>query len=359
MSLGVGIVGLPNVGKSTLFNALLKKQAASVANYPFCTIKPNIGVVEVPDERLAALSSVTGIEKIVPAIIEFYDIAGLVKGASKGEGLGNQFLAYIREVSALIHLVRLFEDKEVAHVGEINPPDDIKTVESELLLADLVTLEKQKEPRLEASKEEKLRFETIKKLKVELGKGALAIKVNLSEEEKTLASSLGLLTLKPVLYVFNISEKQLDDLESIKKEVTKIVPSGNFLFFSAKFENEILTLSEKEQQDYLKEYGLEDTGLNRLIKKSYQLLDLISFFTTTGGKEVRAWTIKRGTVAVKAAGVIHTDFENNFIKADVIPFAEFVDCGGWAKARELGKVRTMGKDYLIEDGEVIEFKVGN
>lgn len=357
-SVKIGIVGLPNVGKSTLFNVLLKKQVASVANYPFCTIDPNVGVVEVSDKKLSSLSSITGIEKIVPAVIEFYDIAGLVKGASKGEGLGNQFLSHIKEVSAIIHLVRMFEDENVAHVGKIDPLDDIKTVESELLLADLATLEKQKEQRLNTGKEEKLRFELVKKLKIELGKGILAKDVKLSEEEKILISSLGLLTSKPILYVFNISEKQLEDLKNIKKEIEKIVPSGNFLVFSAKFENEILSLSEKEQKDYLREYGLEDTGLNRLIKKSYSLLGLVSFFTTTGDKEVHAWTIKKGTMAVKAAGVIHTDFENNFIKADVIPFDDFVEYGGWVKARELGKVRIMGKDYIICDGDVIEFKIG-
>ncbi len=358
MKLSIGIVGLPNVGKSTLFNALLKKQVADVASYPFCTIESNVGVVEVPDERLSSLSKVTGIEKIVPAVVEFYDIAGLVKGASKGEGLGNQFLSHIREAAAIVHLVRMFEDENVAHIGEINPLSDIKTVESELLLADLAALEKQKEPRLETGKEEKLRFEVVKKLKQKLNDGVLASDAGLSNEEKNFIASLNLLTLKPVLYVFNISEKQLENLDKVKKEAEKIVGGGNFLVFCAKLENEILALDEQEQKDYLKQYRLEDTGLNRLIKKSYQLLDLISFFTTTGGKEVRAWTIKRDTLASQAAGVIHTDFEKNFIKADIISFEDFVKCGGWDEARRLGKVKTMGKDYPLVDGEVVEFKFG-
>ena len=356
--LKVGIVGLPNVGKSTLFNALLKKQLAYVANYPFCTIEPNVGVVEVPDKRLSVLAKIVKTEKIIPATVEFYDIAGLIKGASEGEGLGNQFLAHIREVSVILHIVRMFKDENVVHVDKVNPLSDMETIEAELILADLATLDKQKEPRVDTGQEEKLRFEVIGKLKEALGKGTLAKDVDLSLDEKALISSLGLLTLKPVLYVFNISEKQLSDLENIKKEIEEIVPSGNFLIFSAKFENELLSLSEKEQKDYLKEYHLEDIGLNRLIKKSYSLLGLISFLTA-GEKEARAWTIKKGTLAPQAAGVIHTDFEKNFIKADIIPFDDFVEYGGWVKARELGKVRTMGKDYTVGDGDVIEFKIGN
>lgn len=357
-SIKIGIVGLPNVGKSTLFNALLRKQVADVANYPFCTIESNVGVVEVPDERLSSLSKVTGIEKIVPAVVEFYDIAGLVKGASKGEGLGNQFLSYIREVAVIVHTVRMFEDENVAHVGVIDPLDDIKTVESELILADLATLEKQREHRLDTGKEEKLSFEIVGKLKQELNNGVLACKAGLSAEERHLISHLNLLTLKQVLYVFNISEKQLENLDKVKKEAEKIVGGGNFLVFCAKLENEILVLTDQEQKDYLKQYKLEDTGLNRLIRKSYQLLDLVSFFTTTGGKEVRAWTIKRDTSASQAAGVIHTDFEKKFIKADIISFEDFVKYGGWDEARRLGKVRTMGKDYPLVDGEVVEFKFG-
>jgi len=357
MSLSVGIVGLPNVGKSTLFNALLKKQLAYVANYPFCTIEPNVGVVEVPDKRLPVLAKIVKTEKIIPATVEFYDIAGLIKGASEGEGLGNQFLAHIREVSVILHIVRMFEDENVVHVDKVNPLSDMETIEAELILADLATLDKQKEPRLNAKKEEKLKFDIIRKLKKDLDEGILAKDVDLSLDEKALISSLGLLTLKPVLYVFNISEKQLSDLDNIKKEIEKIVPSGNFLIFSAKFENEILSLSEKEQKDYLKEYHLEDIGLNRLIKKSYSLLGLISFLTA-GEKEVHAWTIKKGTLAPQAAGVIHTDFEKNFIKVDVISFDSFVECEGWIKARELGKVKTMGKDYIVCDGDVVEFKIG-
>lgn len=357
-SIKIGIVGLPNVGKSTLFNALLKKQVAFVANYPFCTIEPNVGVVEVPDKRLPVLAKIVKTEKIIPATVEFYDIAGLIKGASEGEGLGNQFLAHIREVSVILHIVRMFEDEDVVHVDKVNPLSDIETIEAELILADLATLDKQKEPRVSTNQEDKLRFEVIGKLKEALGKGILAKDVDLSSDEKDLISSLGLLTLKPVLYIFNISERQLADLENIKKEIEKIVPAGNFLIFSAKFENELLSLTEKEQKDYLKEYNLEDIGLNRLIKKSYSFLGLISFLTA-GEKEARAWTIKKGTLAPQAAGVIHTDFEKKFIKVKICNYNDFVDFGGWKKCAEKGKVRFEGKDYEMMKNDVVEFMIGN
>ena len=361
-SLKCGIVGLPNVGKSTLFNALLKKQIANVANYPFCTIEPNVGVVEVPDERLPILALIVKTEKIVPAVVEFYDIAGLVAGASKGEGLGNQFLAHIRETAVILQVVRLFEDSDVTHVSsQINAVDDIKTIETELILADLATLAKQKEPRMNATKEEKAKFQVVAKLKESLDKGFLAKDV-LGQEEAKLATDLSLLTLKPVIYVFNVAESQLEKKIEIETKIKSILEKlgkseATWLLLCAKLENEVLALDEEEQKDFLKQYHLEETGLNRLIKKCYQLLGLISFLTA-GVKEVRSWTIKKGTLAPQAAGAIHTDFIQKFIKAEVIPFADFVEYQGWVKARELGKTLITGKDYQVQDGDVIDFKIG-
>jgi GTP-binding protein YchF len=368
MQLSIGIVGLPNVGKSTLFNALLKKQVAYAANYPFATIEPNVGVVEVPDPRLPVLAQIVHTEKIVPAIVEFYDIAGLVRGASKGEGLGNQFLSHIREVAAIVHVVRLFEDGNVIHVAnKVDPLDDIKTVETELIFADLATLEKQKEPRMNASKEEKIRWEAVQILKNKLNNGTLARYVALDDEQLEIVKQLNLLTMKPVLYIFNVSEKQLENHEETEKTIQNIISNvGNgrdhslpvkYLYLNAKLENEIVVLSSEEQKEYLQQYGLKETGLNRLAQKAYEMLGLISFLTA-GEKEVRAWTIARGTTAPQAAGTIHTDFEKHFIKADVIPYPEFVVANGWVKAREQGKVMVMGKDYVMKDGDVVEFKVG-
>lgn len=364
MKLSIGIVGLPNVGKSTLFNALLKKSVADVANYPFCTIEPNVGIVEVPDERLPVLAKIVNTQKIVPAVVEFYDIAGLVKGASEGAGLGNKFLSHIREVAAIVHVVRLFEDSNVIHVGnKVDPLSDIQIIESELILSDLATLEKQKQPKGAASKEEFMLFETVQLLKQKLNTGIPARKVSLNDKQLELTGQLNLLTLKLVIYAFNISEKQLEEKEKTNKQISEILRivqeegNSNSIYFNAKLENEVLALSEEEQKEYLKQYGLEETGLNRLIKKAYETLGLISFLTA-GEKEVRAWTIKKDTLAPQAAGTIHTDFEKHFIKADVIPYQQFTDAGGWVRAREKGLVQSVGKDYEIKDGEVVEFKVG-
>lgn len=312
-----------------------------MANYPFATIEPNVGVVEVPDDRLPALAKIVQTEKIVPAAIEFYDIAGLVKGASKGEGLGNQFLAKIREVKVIVHVVRLFSDPNVVHVHEgVNPKDDIETIESELMLADLATLDKQPKgsPQI---------FELVK---TKLNQGVPVRKQNLNEEELELIKPLSLLTIKPVIYVFNISESQI-----AKPPVMSYQPN---LFLCAKLEAEMADFSGPEQQEILNQYGLAETGLNRLIKTAYDTLGLISFLTA-GKLEARAWTIAKNIPAWQAAGVIHTDFSAKFIKADVVEYADFVKIGGWVKARDAGLVKTVGRDYCLQDGQVVEFKIGS
>lgn len=363
MNLSIGIVGLPNVGKSTLFNALLKKTVAYAANYPFATIEPNVGVVEVPDDRLAKLAEIVHTEKIIPAAVEFYDIAGLVKGASTGEGLGNKFLAHIREVSAIAHVVRIFEDTGVIHVNnKVDPLSDIQTIETELIFADLATLEKQHEPKGKASKEDIARWEVIQKLKKQMNNGAPARNISLEDDEKEAIQDLQLLTMKPVIFVFNVSEDQLADMNATKQkidEILKQIPGEHkeYTYLNAKLENEVLALSEEDQKDYLNEYGLEETGLNRLIQTAYSTLGLQSFLTA-GEKEVRAWTIQKGTLAPQAAATIHTDFEKHFIKADIASFSDFVTLGGWVKCREAGKVQSVGRDHEMHDGDVVEFKVG-
>jgi len=339
--LKVGIVGLPNVGKSTLFNALLKKSIALEANYPFATIDPNIGVIEVPDDRLGKLASIVSAKKIVPAAVEFYDIAGLVAGASTGEGLGNQFLSHIREVAAVAHVVRLFEDGDIIHVSnKVNPIDDIKTIETELILADLSTVAKQREPRGNAPKEEVAAYKTFQKLREALDQGTPARQVSFNEDERAHLKQLNLITAKPVIYCFNSSLEQLDDLDGTHKTVKKLLADAG-----------------SEDASYLLFNPLEETTLNSLIQKAYETLGLISFLTA-GEIEARAWTIPTGTLAPGAAGVIHTDFEKKFIKAEVVKYDDFVTLGGWSKARESGKAQMCGRDYLMQNGDVVDFKIG-
>lgn len=351
MALKIGIVGLPNVGKSTLFNALVKGSKAEAANYPFCTIEPNVGIVEVPDERLAPLAEISKSKKIVPAVIEFVDIAGLVRGASKGEGLGNKFLAHIRECDAVAMVVRFFEDKNVTHVeGNINPKDDISTIETELQLADIETIEKrlfslEKEMRT-GSKESKIAHSAFQKIKSLLYEGKNAREADLTEEESVDVKNLQLLTSKPVLYIANVSEDKLAGFDDT---------SYNFIPISAKIESELNELDDNERAEYLETLGIKDSGLNRLITESYKTLGLATYLTS-GEQETRAWTIKEGWTAPQAAGVIHTDFEHGFIAADVVPWQDLFAQGGWTGARAKGLVRTEGKTYIMKDGDVCLFK---
>ncbi|MFO0704096.1 MAG: redox-regulated ATPase YchF [Patescibacteria group bacterium] len=368
--LSIGIVGLPNVGKSTLFNALLKKQVALAANYPFATIEPNVGVVEVPDERLAKLAEVVHSNTLVPAIVEFYDIAGLVKGASTGEGLGNQFLSHIREVSAIAYVHRLFEDGDVIHVHEtVDPMRDLEIIQSELILADLQTVGKQNDrkapvlpPSLSHIKLDNKKWqELILSLKNHLNSGKPARDMNMSEEETLIFRQLNLLTSKPVIHIFNISEKQLSDYGSDKDAFFAKYNLGevakNALYLNAKLESDLAGFSPDEAQALLESYSLDEPGLNKLIKTAYDTLGLQSFLTA-GEKEVRAWTITKGMKAPQAAGVIHTDFEKHFIKADIVPYNSFIELGGWTKCRDAGKVVSAGKEYIMQEGDVVEFKVG-
>jgi ribosome-binding ATPase len=365
MGFKCGIVGLPNVGKSTLFNALTQTAAAQAANYPFCTIEPNVGDVAVPDPRLEILSKIADSKEIIPTRLSFVDIAGLVRGASKGEGLGNQFLANIRECDAIAHVVRCFDDGDVTHVeGRVDPLSDISTIETELMLADLESLERriaQMEKKAKGGdKEAKEVLALAERSLRELKEGRPARAIGVSRDERRLFQSLGLLSSKPVLYVCNVEEGSADrgnaysDLvrEQAAKEgaVTAVV--------SAKIESEIALLPLTEQEAYLEAIGLSEPGLSRVIRAGYALLHLVTFFTV-GPKEARAWTIEQGTRGPQAAGVIHTDFEKGFIRAETIAYDDYVANGGEAGAREAGKFRLEGKDYVVADGDVLHFRFAN
>ena len=360
----LGIVGLPNVGKSTLFNSLTKAGAES-ANYPFCTIDPNVGVVAVPDERLNKLAALYNSAKVTPAVIEFVDIAGLVKGASKGEGLGNQFLANIREVDAIVHVVRCFEDTNVIHVdGNINPLRDIETINLELILSDAEILERRIAKTTRGARNDKTlakELDFLQRLKANLEAGNLAIGFDTDDEdEQAWIKEYNLLTYKPVIFAANVSEDDLADDGASNEHVAavrKFAAENNCEVFviSAEIEQEISELDDDEKQMFLEDLGLKESGLDKLIKASYSLLGLISYLTS-GEDETRAWTIKKGTKAPQAAGKIHTDFERGFIKAEVVNYQDLLDCGSYSKAKEKGLVGLEGKDYIVKDGDVILFR---
>ncbi len=365
MGFKCGIVGLPNVGKSTLFNALTQTAAAQAANYPFCTIEPNVGEVGVPDPRLDTLAAIASSKEIIPTRLTFVDIAGLVRGASKGEGLGNQFLANIREVDAIAHVVRCFEDGDVTHVeGKVDPAADIETIETELMLADLDSLEKRvvalEKKAKGADKEAKEILDLMQRALPLLREGRPARVVARKPEEERLFQSLGLMTAKPVLYVCNVEEGSADagNTHSAAVFARAKAEGAVAVVVSAKIESEIAVLPPAEQTEYLEAVGLAEPGLNRVIRAGYDLLGLITYFTV-GPKEARAWTITAGTRAPQAAGVIHTDFEKGFIRSETIAYADYAGLKGEAGAREAGKLRLEGKEYVVQDGDVLHFRFAN
>ncbi len=372
MGFKCGIVGLPNVGKSTLFNALTQTAAAEAANYPFCTIEPNVGEVPVPDPRLEKIAGIVKPSSVIPTRLTFVDIAGLVKGASKGEGLGNQFLAHIREVDAIAYVLRCFDDPDVTHVdGHIDPLADAETVETELMLADMESLEKRIEP-LEKKirgqdKEAKKTLELVNAALEMLREGQPARLANVAEEDRRTFLALNLLTSKRVLYVCNVDEASAATGNAysklVEETVTKAVANAGasdpkppqVVVISAKIEAELAQLADDERTEYLQELGLSEAGLDRLIRSGYDLLDLITYFTA-GEKEARAWTVRENTKAPQAAGQIHTDFERGFIRAETISYDDFISCNGEAGARDAGKLRLEGKDYVVKDGDVLHFR---
>ncbi|MDJ0677558.1 MAG: redox-regulated ATPase YchF [Calothrix sp. MO_167.B42] len=359
--LRAGIVGLPNVGKSTLFNALVANAKAEAANFPFCTIEPNVGVVSVPDERLNVLSEISTSKQVVPARVEFVDIAGLVKGASKGEGLGNQFLSNIREVDAIVHVVRCFENDDIIHVaGSVDPARDIETINLELILADLGQVEKRIDrtrKQARANKEAQAELTVLEKLAAALNEGKSVRQVDLSEEELEVIKHLGMLTAKPIIYAANVCEDDLATGNEFVEQVRGVAVKENaqVVVISAQVEAELIELPEEDRADFLESLGVEEGGLKSLIRATYTLLGLRTYFTS-GEKETRAWTITAGMSAPQAAGVIHTDFERGFIRAETVSYDDLVKSGSLGSAKEKGLVRSEGKEYIVKEGDVMLFR---
>ena len=359
--LRAGIVGLPNVGKSTLFNALVANAKAEAANFPFCTIEPNVGVVSVPDKRLNALSDISSSKQVIPARVEFVDIAGLVKGASQGEGLGNQFLSHIREVDAIVHVVRCFENDDIVHVaGGIGPERDVEVINLELVLADLGQVERRIErvrKQARANKDAQAELVILEKLAAALNEGKSVRQVELTEEEAEVIKPLGMLSAKPIIYAANVSEDDLATGNEFVEQVRQIAAKDNaqVVIVSAQVESELVEIPEEERADFLESLGVEEGGLKSLIRATYELLGLRTYFTS-GEKETRAWTIKAGMSAPQAAGVIHSDFERGFIRAETVAYNDLVTSGSMSAAKEKGLVRSEGKDYIVKEGDVMLFR---